>query len=45
MSVTVLHEKCELDAAKDTTLPNTAYLVEYTLEGKQHMILLSPQRQ
>ena len=34
MTVTVLHEKCEPDAAKDRKLPNTAYLVEYKLEGK-----------
>ncbi len=34
MSVTILHEKCEPDAAQDRKLPNTAYLVEYKLEGK-----------
>ena len=34
MTVTILHEKCEIDAAKDKTLPNTAYLVEYKVEGK-----------
>ena len=34
MTVPILHEKCEIDAAKDKTLPNTAYLVEYKVEGK-----------
>ena len=34
MTVTILHEKCEPDAAQDRKLPNTAYLVEYKLEGK-----------
>ena len=34
MTVTILHEKCEPAAAKDKKLPNTAYLVEYKIEGK-----------
>ena len=34
MTVTVLHENCQKEAADDKKLPYTAYLVTYKLEGK-----------
>ena len=35
MSVTILHENCQKEAADDKKLPYTAYLVTYKLEGKE----------
>ncbi len=36
MTVQVLHENCEYDVGKDTTLPYTAYIVTYKIDGKEH---------
>ena len=35
MSITLLHENCQRDAANDKKLPYTAYLVTYKVEGKE----------
>ena len=35
MTVTVLHENCQKEAADDKKLPYTAYLVTYKLERKE----------
>ena len=35
MSITLLHENCQKEAADDKKLPYTAYLVTYKREGKE----------
>ena len=34
MSITVIHEKCDLEKDNNTKLPYTAYLIQYEVEGK-----------
>ena len=34
MSLTVIHEKCEKQAAEDKSLPKNAYIVTYVSEDK-----------
>tara|TARA_B100000902_G_C27101311_1_gene808937 strand:+ start:468 stop:755 length:288 start_codon:yes stop_codon:yes gene_type:complete len=34
MSITIIHENCDVVAANDKQLPNTAYLVTYKKEDK-----------
>ena len=34
MSVTVIHEKCDLEKDNNNKLPYTAYVIQYELEGK-----------
>jgi len=36
MSITVLKKDCKVEDANDTTLPYTAYLVEYKKDGESH---------
>ena len=36
MSITVIHEKCDLEKDNNTKLPYTAYLIQYEVEGKTH---------
>ncbi len=33
MKITILHEDCDKELSKDTSLPYTTYLVEYKLDG------------
>ena len=35
MSITVIHEQCDLEKDNNTKLPYTAYLVQYEVEGKE----------
>ena len=38
----LLHENCDPELAKDTSLPCTAYIIEYNTEGGvQHDIVIS----
>ena len=34
MSITVIHEKCDLEKDNNNKLPYTAYVIQYELEGK-----------
>ena len=34
MKIKILHEKCDPDLAKDTSLPYTTYIIGYEYEGK-----------
>ena len=34
MSITLIHEKCDLEKDNNNKLPNTAYVIQYELEGK-----------
>ena len=34
MSITVIHEKCDLEKDNNTKLPYTAYVIQYELEGE-----------
>ena len=34
MSITVIHEKCDLEKDNNTKLPYTAYVIQYEVEGK-----------
>ena len=34
MSITVIHEKCDLEKDNNTKLPYTAYVIQYEIEGK-----------
>ena len=36
MSINIIHENCDAVAANDKGLPNTAYLITYRKEGKEH---------
>ena len=36
MSITVIHEKCDLEKDNNTKLPYTAYLIQYEVEGTTH---------
>ena len=41
MSVTVIHEKCDLKVADNKELPYSAYIIQYEHEGKiQHDIAM-----
>ena len=33
MKIKILHEDCDPSLSKDTSLPYTAYLIEYTVDG------------
>jgi hypothetical protein len=33
LKITILHEDCDKELSKDTSLPYTTYLVEYKLDG------------
>ena len=33
MSITVIHEKCDLEKHNNIKLPYTAYVVQYEIEG------------
>ena len=34
MSITLIHEKCDLEKDNNNKLPYTAYVIQYELEGK-----------
>ena len=41
----LLHENCDPELAKDTSLPCTAYIIEYNTEGGvQHDIVISAKK-
>ena len=33
MKIKIIHEDCDPSLSKDTSLPYTAYLIEYTVDG------------
>ena len=34
MSITVIHEKCDLEKDNNTKLPYTSYVIQYEVDGK-----------
>ncbi len=45
MKIQIIHEKCNPDMAKDTSLPYTAYLISYNDGGEvKYDIAVAPKR-
>jgi len=45
LKIKIIHEKCDPDLAKDTSLPYTAYLIEYVGDnGTQWDIVTAPKQ-
>ena len=45
MKIKIIHENCDADLAKDTSLPYTAYMVQYESgTGIQYDIAVAPKR-
>tara|TARA_B100000575_G_scaffold291232_1_gene296629 strand:- start:6723 stop:6995 length:273 start_codon:yes stop_codon:yes gene_type:complete len=45
MSITVIKKDCKVEDAADTSLPYTAYLVEYKKDGESHYDLAMSAKQ